>query len=309
MILEDEPPKNLSAFDILTIENFSRQTLNKNLVFYNRVPKCASTSMEFLFKSLLENSPDTHRYKIVNNIESGMKHLLKDDKEIELFIRNTIPQTSPSNQILFIQHLYFIDFQKFNQKTPIYINLLRNPVDQWISGYYFLRFGFEKFDSNGNKINSTLEERQNWKKYNNVNFSDEEMQMDIETCIKSETKSCVNVWSELLSYFCGHEQPLCLRRDQAAFERAKYNLVNNFAAVGILENLKDSLLYFDQVVPNFFHGLKEEYNSIGSNFANSKTMNKKVEGRFVREYLAEKLKFEIMFYNFANELMYTRLRK
>jgi len=38
-------------------------------------------------------------------------------------------------------HLAYLDFAKFGSPSPMYINILRQPLDRMISYYYFLRYG------------------------------------------------------------------------------------------------------------------------------------------------------------------------
>ncbi len=54
---------------------------------------------------------------------------------------------------VYIKHMNFIDFSMFNYTTPIYVNLVRDPVDRVISWYYYNRQGWwnVEFDKETNK--------------------------------------------------------------------------------------------------------------------------------------------------------------
>ena len=43
--------------------------------------------------------------------------------------------------IAFMKHMNFLDFEEFNKTTPIYINMIRHPIDRVISWYYYIRQG------------------------------------------------------------------------------------------------------------------------------------------------------------------------
>ena len=38
-------------------------------------------------------------------------------------------------------HFAYISFEQFGMPNPLYINILREPLDRMVSHYYFLRYG------------------------------------------------------------------------------------------------------------------------------------------------------------------------
>ena len=44
--------------------------------------------------------------------------------------------------LAFIKHMNFLDFEESNKITPIYINMVRHPIDRVISWYYYIRQGW-----------------------------------------------------------------------------------------------------------------------------------------------------------------------
>ena len=47
-------------------------------------------------------------------------------------------------RVLYTRHQYFIDFEELNWDDgdpPVYINLIRDPIDRFKSFYYFSRYG------------------------------------------------------------------------------------------------------------------------------------------------------------------------
>ena len=39
----------------------------------------------------------------------------------------------------YVKHLNFLNFEEFDRKNPIYINMVRHPVERIISWYYYIR--------------------------------------------------------------------------------------------------------------------------------------------------------------------------
>ena len=39
----------------------------------------------------------------------------------------------------YVKHLNFLNFEEFDRKNPIYINMVRHPVERVISWYYYIR--------------------------------------------------------------------------------------------------------------------------------------------------------------------------
>lgn len=101
----------------------------KEILFFNRVPKVGSqTTMELMRALALKNNFHYHKdrtqkvetIKLTNNEEKWLSHL------INYF-------STPS---VYVKHVCFVDFQKFNISMPIYVNMVRDPIERVISGIW-----------------------------------------------------------------------------------------------------------------------------------------------------------------------------
>lgn len=102
-------------------------------------------------------------------------------------------------------HMAFLDFSKFRVKQkPIYINLVRKPLDRLVSYYYFLRYG-DNYRPNlvrkkaGNKIVSRFF----------LGFGAflilKLLSQTFDECVQHKQPDCDprNMWLQI-PFFCGH---------------------------------------------------------------------------------------------------------
>ncbi|XP_063966713.1 heparan sulfate 2-O-sulfotransferase 1-like [Lytechinus pictus] len=106
------------------------------LIIYNRVPKTGSTSLTSLPYTLCE----TLRYHVLHICTVEHTQVLSVQDQIGI-VRN-ISSWSVKQPGFFHGHFAYLDFPRFGSHiNPIYINMVRSPLDRFISYYYFLRHG------------------------------------------------------------------------------------------------------------------------------------------------------------------------
>ncbi|VDM46031.1 unnamed protein product [Toxocara canis] len=153
-------------------------------------------------------------------------------------------------------HVAFIDFTRFGMPNPIYINLLREPLERLLSHYYFLRYGDNyriglKRSRAGN--NETFDE-----------------------CVMRGGKDCdmKQMWLQI-PYFCGTHHFCSEVGNERALEQAKYNLINHYLIVGISERMRDFIALLEILLPKFFTGALQHFDSLDERRTHLRSTKKK----------------------------------
>ncbi|PAV65169.1 hypothetical protein WR25_20025 [Diploscapter pachys] len=140
-------------------------------------------------------------------------------------------------------HVAFIDFQRFGQPSPIYVNLVREPLERLLSHYYFLRYG----DTYRVGLKRS-------RAGNNETFDD---------CVARQGKDCdmKQMWMQI-PYFCGQHHFCSEIGSQLALEQAKRNLLENYLLVGVTERMRDFIGLLEHLVPRFFKGALNHFDKL-----------------------------------------------
>ncbi|XP_063299399.1 uronyl 2-sulfotransferase [Pelobates fuscus] len=257
-------------------------------VVYNRVGKCGSRTVVLLLRILSEK----HGFNLVTSDIHNKTRLTKNE-QMEL-IKNVSTAEQP---YLFTRHVHFLNFSRFGAEQPVYINIIRDPVNRFLSNYFFRRFGDWRGEQNHMIRTPGMKE--------------EERYLDINECILKNYAECSNPrLFYIIPYFCG-QHPKCRDPGEWALERAKQNVNENFLLVGILEELEDVLLLLERFLPHYFKDVmtiykNPEHRKLGNLTV---TVKKSFPSPNALQVLHQRMKYEYEFYHYVKEQFHLLKKK
>ena len=267
-------PNVTSSSSTLNWTELTAKLRSARRIIYNRVPKCGSKFWLAVMTAAQRSFKRHHQfrsgaYKIYRPNATEMMQLLT---EVDTFDR-----TQPW---LFDRHLHFVDFTSYNRTTPLYINVVRKPVDRFLSKYYYRR----RRPLNGTRLTEA--------KYT----------MTFEQCVHTNNTECLTENAYKIGsvlYFCGQAE-ICITPSKEALSLAKRNVHKHFGVVALIEDTLNGVALLEQTTPTLFRGLTSVAASMINTKVNTapKTYDKPPKAM---EIMEQRLGLENDFYAFIKQ--------
>nr|NP_788536.1 pipe, isoform L [Drosophila melanogaster]Q86BJ3.1 RecName: Full=Heparan sulfate 2-O-sulfotransferase pipe [Drosophila melanogaster]AAO41232.1 pipe, isoform L [Drosophila melanogaster] len=307
---EDEVEENDDdlANDVGTTDsegfNFKADLLNNtkyaevDFVFFNRVPKVGSQSLMELMARLGKINGFTH----ARNKGSAHETIVMNKQRQNDLIADLLTRPKPH---IYSQHIAYINFTRFHLPKPIYINLIRDPIDRIISWHYYIRAPWYYRD-----MQAKLGE-------NAIPMPSEEfMNLDLDTCVRNHDPHCTFTQMQIKNpvgdhrrqtlFFCGMNQKLCMPfNSEAAMQKAKRTVETEYAVVGTWEDTNITLSVLEAYIPRYFRNAKVAY-YLGKDRLSRVNRNNvtRIVSDETRLILRKNLTNEIEFYEFCKQRLY-----
>jgi len=194
---DDENEYNLAA-DLLN----NTKNAEVDFVFFNRVPKVGSQTLMELMRRLGK----INGFSTARNPGSVKETVLLSKDGQKNLIGDLLTRRKPH---IYSQHISYINFTRFHLPRPIYINLVRDPIERLISWHYYIRARWYY-----NDMKAKLGE-------NSIKMpSDEFLNLDLDTCVRNHDPHCTFEQMQIKNpvgdhrrqtlFFCGMNKKLCM---------------------------------------------------------------------------------------------------
>lgn len=285
------------TLDIEALNNTRRA--DRQVLFFNRVPKVGSqTFMELLRRLSIRNAFSFNRDR-VQRVETIR---LAPIEQLHL-ARMVSSYSEPS---VYVKHVCFTNFTEFHLPEPIYINVVRDPVERVISWYYYVRAPWYYVERKQIFPDLPLPDP-NW------------LKKDFESCVLKGDRECRYLEGEVHEgigdhrrqtlFFCGHSEKCTPFNTVGALERAKLAVEKHYAVVGVLEDMNTTLAVLENYIPRFFQGATNVYYDQVNSFTRiNRNFFKPPVSEEVKNLVRNNFTREVEFYQFCKQRLYRQYR-
>merc|ERR1712106_420328 len=264
----------------------------KDILFFNRVPKVGSQTAMELLKSLSHKNHFTYHKDRTQKVET-----IKLTYNEEKWLANLVNYFEPPS--VYVKHVCFVNFTQFDMGMPIYVKLVRDPVERVISWYYYVRAPWY-FVERKRAFPDLPLPNPNW------------LRKDYDTCVRRGDKECRyqdgderDDFGQLTEFFCGQDDDCTGFNTEVAMRKAKENVEKHYAVVGVLEELNKTLTVLEHYVPRFFKGAKDVYwNEIQKFSKINRNIYKPTTAEATKDIVRKNFTRELEFFDFCKQRLH-----
>ncbi|KAH8373487.1 hypothetical protein KR009_011075, partial [Drosophila setifemur] len=289
----------LISLSTFKLENLDSAQLNntpqaeREFIFYNRLEKTGSQSMTRLLKGL----GDKNGFVAYRNIVRPSKSMTESPEDEKDLVDQLQELQDPA---VYVEHANFVNFTAYNMSRPIYINMVRDPIQKVISGYYYQRHPLIFAQSLMRNPNKRMES----KNFFDTHFND---------CVKQRIKPYCNYdahnpyngdWRRFSLHLCGNSEICTHFNSETTTQIAKMNVEREYAVVGSWEDTNVTLAVLEAYIPRFFANAREVYYKKTETYSINKISHDNHLDEDVEAYLRSSFSFEIELYQFIKQRLY-----
>ena len=275
--------------------------VSAKLLMFNRVPKVGSQSLTRLMVELGQERGYTVK------VDQRTEEVYNSPPWEQLQLAETLStMTQPT---VWVRHYNFLDFDSLGLAAPTWINMVRDPVERVISNFYYRRAGWNIVERKLAFPNEPLPDPA---------F----LRRDFESCVLEGDPECSYLENSLdtawetgdhrrqMMLYCGQTEECAKFNNKEAMQRAKRNVAQHYAVVGVLEMFDESLEVLENELPFFFSNAREVYKK---KFQQVRKMSQNFHKGFVsdeiKEIVRRNFSREMEFYDFCKLRLQVQLDK
>ncbi|EDW35294.1 GL20904 [Drosophila persimilis] len=208
--------------------------------------------------------------------------------------------TELSEPSVYVEHANWVNFTVHDMPRPIYINLVRHPIEKVISAYYYLRHPKIVGQSVRRNPNKIVQD----KTYYDMKFNDCVKQRISPHCVFDAHNRFNGDWRRFALKLCGNAQICEQLNSEATMQMAKMHVEREYSVVGTWEQTNITLAVLEAYIPRFFTGATKVYYSQTKKFTVNTTPHDNSLDEEVERYLKDSFKFELELYQFIMQRLY-----
>ncbi|XP_069973533.1 uncharacterized protein [Penaeus vannamei] len=193
-----------------------------NVLFITAVPRCGTVTLGALLRRL-----SSENKFLLETPQDAVKPWMTEGEKQSLLQR--LRGLSREAPVAYLRHVLFFDAARIGILKPIWMAVVRDPVERLISQFYYVR------------------------KMSSDSFI---KSLDLNSCVRARNPLCFyNTGSRKmlqLSFFCGHNKKCMEVGDRRALQMAKYHAEMFYSVVGVLEDMAATYRVLRHYLPRFF---------------------------------------------------------
>mmetsp|Transcript_64376 Transcript_64376/g.178258 ORF Transcript_64376/g.178258 Transcript_64376/m.178258 type:complete len:504 (+) Transcript_64376:90-1601(+) len=228
------------------------KVLKPEIIIYNRIPKCASGSMNiFIEEAKMKREGTKHHFVICRSSLYTNRHLNGNSQK--QYVNDPFRMSHCRNKpekagdlAILSRHIFYLNFEPFGKPNPAYVNIIRQPIDRCVSRFYYER------DARGT-VSGNMDMDTCMARGGPCKFEAWQTKKSVATGSGSRIEQMREECSSnyLSRWFCGMD-PFCKMNDQAVLDAAKVNMRDKYAFVGLTAEMKVSFAVLQKIIPDFF---------------------------------------------------------
>ncbi|KAH8322063.1 hypothetical protein KR059_001426, partial [Drosophila kikkawai] len=264
-----------------------------DFIFYNRLEKTGSQSMTRLINRLGEENG----FEAFRNIVRPAKTILHTEEDEQDLVDQLSQLPSPA---VYVEHCNWVNFTKHEYPTPIYINMVRDPIQKVISAYYYQRHPLVFAQT----LMRNPKKKMETKKFFDTSFNECVKQRMAPYCVFDSHNPYNGDWRRLSLHLCGNSEICTHFNSEVTMQITKMNVEREYAVVGSWEDTNVTLAVLEAYIPKYFSNARTVYYSDSEKFNINTVSHDTHLDEDVEAYLRSSFSFEIELYLFIMQRLY-----